>query len=97
MNYPIAPKVHGRSAQGKRAKHAPPWVIMTTIQCTLKACGNDWQEGYGAYSVGRSLRETLVDYIRDQQLRHARLSFQDELHKSHKNYEIEFDEQHLWD
>src|SRR5581483_7511466 len=41
----------------------------------------DWQEGYGAFSIGRSQRDEVVGYIRKQQERHARLSFQDELRK----------------
>ena len=57
----------------------------------------DWQEGYGAFSVGRSQREDLVTYIRNQQRRHARLSFQDEFRKFLTIYEIEFDERYLWD
>ena len=36
---PFAPKVHGRSAQGKRAERAPPWVIIGCFDGTLKACG----------------------------------------------------------
>src|SRR5260221_1895346 len=55
----------------------------------------DWQEGYGAFSVGRSQRDDLVDYIRNQQRRHARVSFQDEFRKFLDIYEIEFDERYL--
>jgi REP element-mobilizing transposase RayT len=57
----------------------------------------DWQEGYGAFSVGRSQRDELVAYIRNQQRRHARVSFQDELRKFLISYEIEYDERYLWD
>src|SRR5438552_196169 len=34
----------------------------------------DWQDGYGAFSVGRSQRDEVVAYIRNQQRRHARVS-----------------------
>src|SRR5947207_1570241 len=55
----------------------------------------DWQDGYGAFSVGRSQREDLVAYIRGQQEHHARMSFQDEFRKLLKVYEIEYDERYV--
>src|SRR2546421_278973 len=57
----------------------------------------DWQEGYGAFSVGRSQRDEVAGYIRQQQERHRRVSFQDEFRKFLKSYEIEYDERYLWD
>src|SRR5438034_9087277 len=57
----------------------------------------DWQEGYGAFSIGRSQREGLVSYIRKQQQRHARLSYQDEFRKLLDIYQIEYDERYVWD
>jgi putative transposase len=57
----------------------------------------DWQEGYGAFSIGRSQREELVAYIRNQQRRHRRVSYQDEFRKLLKLYEIDFDERYVWD
>jgi putative transposase len=57
----------------------------------------DWQEGYGAFSVGRSQRDELVAYIRNQQRRHPRVSFEDEFRELLKIYEIDFDERYVWD
>jgi REP-associated tyrosine transposase len=57
----------------------------------------DWQEGYGAFSVGRSQRDELIAYIRKQQQRHARISFQDEFRKFLQIYEIDFDERFVWE
>jgi putative transposase len=57
----------------------------------------DWQEGYGAFSIGRSQREEVVTYIRKQQQRHRRVSFQDEFRKFLQSYEIEYDERYVWD
>ena len=59
--------------------------------------GFDWQEGYGAFSIGRSQREEVVTYIRKQQQRHRRVSFQDEFRKFLQSYEIEYDERYVWD
>src|SRR5262249_21897803 len=57
----------------------------------------DWQEGYGAFSVARSQREDVSDYIRTHPERHARMSFQDEFRKFLESYEIEYDERYVWD
>jgi REP element-mobilizing transposase RayT len=57
----------------------------------------DWQDGYGAFSIGRSQREDGVAYIHNQQERHRRLTFQDEFRTLLKSYEIEFDERYVWD
>lgn len=57
----------------------------------------DWQEGYGAFSLGRSQRGQLVRYIRKQQERHRGISYQDELRQFFNAYEIEYDERYVWD
>ena len=57
----------------------------------------DWQEGYGAFSIGRSQREDVTTYIRGQQRHHPDLSYQDELRKFLERYEVEFDERYVWD
>ena len=57
----------------------------------------DWQEGYGAFSIGLSQRSEVAGYIRNQQQRHRRVSFQDEFRKFLKSYEIEYDERYVWD
>jgi REP-associated tyrosine transposase len=57
----------------------------------------DWQEGYGAFSIGRSQRDEVIVYILNQQKRHQRLSFQDEFRKFLKSYEVEYHEQYVWE
>ena len=57
----------------------------------------DWQDGYGAFSIGRSQREGVGDYIRNQQDKHTRISFQAEFRKFLKGYGIDYDEQYVWD
>ena len=41
----------------------------------------EWQEGYGAFSIGVSQREKTVAYIRGQAEHHRRVSFAEELAK----------------
>jgi len=56
-----------------------------------------WQRGYGAFSVGPADREALVHYIDMQEQHHRKISFQDEFRAFLNKYEIEFDEQYVWD
>ena len=56
-----------------------------------------WQRGYGAFSIGQSNVATLKSYIRNPKAHHRRVTFQDEYRNFLKRYEIEFDEQYVWD
>jgi REP element-mobilizing transposase RayT len=57
----------------------------------------DWQEGYGAFSIGRSQGGEVCTYIQKQQQKHRRLSYQDEFRQFLEAYEIEYDERYVWD
>ena len=57
----------------------------------------DWQDGYGAFSIGQSQKSTVVDYIRGQQEHHRRLTFQDEFRELLRRYEVEYEERYVWD
>jgi REP element-mobilizing transposase RayT len=56
-----------------------------------------WQQGYGAFSVGRSQQETLLHYIHTQEEHHRTRTFQDEYRDFLKKYGIDFDERYVWD
>jgi putative transposase len=56
-----------------------------------------WQGGYGAFSVSQSAVGEVRQYIRNQREHHKKVSFQDEFRTFLKRYEIEFDEQYVWD
>jgi REP element-mobilizing transposase RayT len=55
-----------------------------------------WQDGYGAFSIGQSQRQALVDYISRQKEHHARVSFEEELIGLAERYGIEYDPKYLW-
>ncbi len=57
----------------------------------------DWQDGYGAFSLGESQRSEAIRYLQDQQNHHRELSFQDEFRALLQAYHIEYDERYLWD
>ena len=56
-----------------------------------------WQRGYGAFSIGQSNVAELKRYIANQKQHHRRLSFENEYRKFLKRYEVDFDEQYVWD
>ncbi len=56
-----------------------------------------WQRGYGMFSVGPKDREQAEQYVRNQEKHHLARSFQDEYRSILKAYEIDFDEQYVWD
>jgi len=55
-----------------------------------------WQEGYGAFTVSPSQRESVRNYIAKQEEHHRIKTFQDEYLELLKRCEVEFDERYLW-
>ena len=55
-----------------------------------------WQTGYAAFSVSESNLEAVSKYIRNQDVHHARRTFQEELRLLLQRHKIEFDEKHVW-
>jgi REP element-mobilizing transposase RayT len=56
-----------------------------------------WQEGYGAFTVGRSEINSVCSYIENQENHHSVKTFQDEYRKFLEDYEVEYDERYVWD
>jgi REP element-mobilizing transposase RayT len=56
----------------------------------------DWQDGYGAFSIGQSNVAALKKYIAQQKERHKKKSFQVELIEFLKRYGVKYDERYLW-
>jgi REP element-mobilizing transposase RayT len=69
------------------------WVHETFPECRLFA----WQEKYGAFSVSVSQLDRLIDYIKNQQEHHRKMTFQEEFLALLKKHRIEYDERYLWD
>jgi len=55
-----------------------------------------WQEGYGAFSIGRSQVAVLKRYIASQEEHHKTKSFEAELIETLKKYEVAYDERYIW-
>jgi REP element-mobilizing transposase RayT len=56
-----------------------------------------WQEKYGAFSVSKSLEETVRYYIQHQVEHHQKQNFQQEFRILLEKHEIVIDERYLWD
>ena len=55
-----------------------------------------WQEGFGAFSIGKSEISRIVQYIKDQEVHHHRNSFTEEYEKFLTSYGIEYKKEYLW-
>ena len=56
-----------------------------------------WQRGYGAFSVGPSDQQALLDYIDNQEEHHRTKTFQEEYRAFLNKYVISYDERYVWD
>jgi len=56
-----------------------------------------WQRGYGAFSVGPSGCEALLNYISSQEEHHRKWSFEREYRALLEEHGIELDERYVWD
>jgi len=76
------------------------YKIKTSSSKWIKKQGVDnfsWQGGYGAFSVSSSKVQIVTKYIQNQEQHHKKISFKDELREFLKEYNIDFDENYVWD
>ena len=57
----------------------------------------DWQGGYADFSVSASNLERVKKYVADQEERHRKMAFQDEVRLLLKRHNVEWDERYFWD
>jgi len=55
-----------------------------------------WQEGFGAFSYGKSQIPAIINYIENQQKHHKKLSFREEYVEFLKLYDVSFDERYIF-
>ena len=55
----------------------------------------DWQEGYGAFTYNISAKDNLIEYVKNQEEHHKKVSFKDEYIKLLKEHGVEFDLKYL--
>jgi putative transposase len=86
--------------------HLPPTQTLSKAVQALKTNSskwmNDqgmrfaWQEGYSAFSVSVSNTSAVVNYIRNQENHHRKISFEDEYVALLKKHGIEFDPKYVF-
>ena len=55
-----------------------------------------WQEGYGAFSVGLSHIEDTIKYINNQKVHHRKQTFQEEYLAILKKHDLKYDKRYIW-
>jgi putative transposase len=56
-----------------------------------------WQDGYGAFTIGASQIPAVKAYLARQKEHHRKKSFQEELIEFLEKYGLEYDERYWWD
>lgn len=56
-----------------------------------------WQDGYGAFSYGKSQLDKIYNYIKNQESHHKDRTFREEYIELLKRFEIEYDQKYLFD
>ena len=57
----------------------------------------EWQSGYGAFSYSKSQRDIVIKYIMNQEEHHKTKTFKEEYLKMLSDFEVEYDDQYLFD
>ncbi len=95
--------MHARTATvadvvGTVKKETSAWIKMQKLEANDPYLTKfTWQSGYAAFSVSASGAEAVVNYIRNQEEHHRRITFQDEYRQFLKKHEVVFDEKYVWD
>jgi len=56
-----------------------------------------WQTGYAAFTVSHSQKQSVLDYIANQEEHHRKISFKEEFLAFLKKHEIGYDKKYLWE
>ena len=56
-----------------------------------------WQTKYGAFGVSVSQLDRTIQYIKDQEKHHQKMTFQEEFLAFLKKHRIAYDERYLWE
>jgi REP element-mobilizing transposase RayT len=56
-----------------------------------------WQTGYAAFTVSHSQKQSVLDYIANQEEHHRNASFKEELIAFLKKHEVQYDERYIFE
>ena len=54
-----------------------------------------WQDGYGAFTISHDGKDAVIEYIKNQEEHHKRVSFRDEFREMLIKFGVQFDERYL--
>ena len=54
-----------------------------------------WQDGYGAFTISHEDKDAVIEYIKNQEEHHKRISFQDEFREMLIKFGVQYDEKYL--
>lgn len=57
----------------------------------------EWQQGFGASSYAKSQLDNVIAYINNQEKHHQKKTFKDEYLEFLQKFEVQYDEQYLFD
>lgn len=88
--------------------HVHPTIAISSLVKDIKLASDElikeedifpkfkgWQDGYGAFSETIKAKERLMNYIKNQEEHHRKISFIDEYKSILEEYEIKFDPKYL--
>ncbi|KHE91200.1 MAG: IS200/IS605 family transposase [Candidatus Scalindua rubra] len=55
-----------------------------------------WQDGYGAFSYGKSQLDNVYNYVKNQDIHHKKGTFREEYIELLKRFDIEYDKKYLF-
>ena len=56
----------------------------------------EWQEGYGAFSYGKSQVKSVITYIENQEIHHKKMTFREEYLDFLEKFDINYDERYIF-
>jgi REP element-mobilizing transposase RayT len=56
----------------------------------------EWQDGYGAFSYGKSQLQEVIAYISDQERHHSKMTFREEYLGFLKKFDVDYDERYIF-
>jgi REP element-mobilizing transposase RayT len=57
----------------------------------------EWQHGYGAFSYSGSEISNVINYIKNQELHHQKISFRNEFRQLLNEFDIAYDERYIFE
>ena len=55
-----------------------------------------WQEGYGAFSYSKSHVDSVIEYIKNQEIHHRRKTFIEEYLEFLEKFDVDFDDRYIF-